>query len=206
MTVFQDIRSISPELSAEELLRYLIVERFPGTTVVTASLKAPSIVVLKMVADIDPATPVVFCRRGFQFAESRAYRERIVDLLRLESVGETGGGEAEVVPGDIDHCERMWSETEDGMARSYELCHLNRTLASYDCWISAVYHMPRSPHVEQRVDVESRLIRVDPLLRWSRDEVRAFMRKHELPFHPRAARRRPEPPAEPQELPPTYNY
>ena len=206
MTVFQDIRSISPELSAEELLRHLIVERFPGKTLVTASLKAPSVVVLKMVADIDPATPVVFCRRGFQFPESRDYRERIVGLLGLETVSETAGGETEILPGDIDHAERMWSETEDGMARSYEICHLNRTLAPYDCWISAVYHLPRSPHIERRVDVESRLIRVDPLLRWSREEVGAFMREHGLPFHPRAARRRPEPPKESQPLPPTYHF
>ena len=206
MTTYQDIRSISPGLSARELLRHLIVERFPSQTIVTASLKAPSLVVLKMVADIDPVTPVAFCRRGFQFPESRAYRERIVDLLGLENISETAGGEAEVLPGDIDHCERMWSETEDGMARSYEICHLNRTLAPYHCWISAVYHMPGSPHIEQRVDVESRLIRVDPLLRWSRDDVRAFMREHELPFHPRAIRRRPEPPAESQPLPPTYHF
>jgi len=206
MTIYQDIRSISPDLSAEELLRHLILERFPGKTLVTASLKAPSVVVLKMVAEIDPATPVVFCRRGFQFPESRAYRERIVELLGLETISETAGGEAEVASGDIDHSERMWSETEDGMARSYEICHLNRTLALYDCWISAVYHLPRSPHIEQRVDVESRLIRVDPLLRWSRDDVRAFMREHKLPFHPRAIRRRPEPPAESQPLPPTYHF
>ncbi len=206
MTIYQDIRSISPDLSAQDLLRHLILERFPGKTLVTASLKAPGLVVLKMVADIDPATPVVFCRRGFQFPESRAYRERIVDLLGLENISQSTGGEVEVLPGDIDHCERMWSETEDGMARSYEICHLNRTLAPYDCWISAVYHMPRSPHIEQRVDVESRLIRVDPLLRWSRDEVRAFMRTHGLPFHPRAIRRRPEPPADSQPLPPTYLF
>ncbi len=206
MTIYQDIRSISPDLSAQDLLRHLILERFPGKTLVTASLKAPGLVVLKMVADIDPATPVVFCRRGFQFPESRAYRERIVDLLGLENISQSTGREVEVLPGDIDHCERMWSETEDGMARSYEICHLNRTLAPYDCWISAVYHMPRSPHIEQRVDVESRLIRVDPLLRWSRDDVRAFMREHELPFHPRAIRRRPEPPAESQPLPPTYHF
>jgi len=206
MTIYEDIRSISPDLGAEALLRHLIVERFPGKTLVTASLKAPSLVVLKMVASIDPATPVVFCWRGFQFPESHAFRERIVDLLGLENISETAGGEAEVAPADIDHSERMWSETEDGMARSYEICHLNRTLAPYDCWISAVYHLPRSAHIEQRVDVESRLIRVDPLLRWSRDDVRAFMREHGLPFHPRAIRRRPEPRAESQPLPPTYHF
>ena len=43
-----------------ERRRLPIEEKFAGKTLVTASLKAPSVVVLKLVADIDPATPVVF--------------------------------------------------------------------------------------------------------------------------------------------------
>ena len=83
MSVHQEIRSISPDLSTMDLLRYLIVERFPGKTLVTASLKAPSIVVLKMVADIDPTTPVAFCSPGYRFPESNEYRERILAVLHL---------------------------------------------------------------------------------------------------------------------------
>ena len=206
MSVYQDIRSISPELSTQDLLRFLITERFPGQTLVTASLKAPSVVVLKLVADIDPTIPVVFCIRGFQFPESDVYRARIVDRLGLKTVSQTRGDEVEVLPGDCDHSERMWVENREGLGRSFEIVHLNQTLAPYSCWISAVYHVPRPPHVTQRVDVESRLIRVDPLIRWSKDEVRTFMREHELPFHPRAARPEPKAPTVPQELPPSYNY
>jgi phosphoadenosine phosphosulfate reductase len=206
VSVYQDIRAISPDLSTPDLLRFLIIERFPGKTVVTASLKAPSVVVLKMVADIDPATPVVFCLRGHQFPESLEYRLRIMELLGLENVSLSRGGEVAVAPGDYDHCERMWAESRDGLGRSYEVLHLNQTLAPYDCWISAVYHMPRPPQATHRVDVESRLLRVDPLVHWSQDEVRAFMREHELPFHPRAARPQPEPPAETQPLPPSYHF
>ena len=206
MSVFQDIRSVSPDLSTPDLLRFLIEERFAGKTLVTASLKAPSVVVLKLVADIDPATPVVFCVRGFEFPESGVYRKRIVELLGLENVSQTKGGEVEVLPGDYDHCERMWVESRDGLGRSYEIVHLNQTLAPYSCWISAVYHVPSPPRVTHRVDVESRLIRVDPLIRWTKDDVRAFMREHELPFHPRAVRRKPAAPLEKQPLPPSYNY
>jgi phosphoadenosine phosphosulfate reductase len=206
MSVYREIRSISPDLSTPDLLRYLIVERFPRKTVVTASLKAPSIVVLKLVADIDPATPVVFCGRGFQLPESDVYRKRIVELLGLETVSQTRGGEVDVLPGDCDHFERMWAETEDGLGRSYEIVHLNQTLAPYDCWISAVYHMPRPSQQTHRVDVESRLIRVNPLVRWSKDDVRAFMREHRLPFHPRAVRRKAEQPPEEHPVIPSYHY
>ena len=205
MSVFQDIRSVSPDLSTPDLLRFLIEDRFAGKVLVSASLKAPSVVVLKLVADIDPATPVVFCVRGFQFPESGVYRSRIVELLGLENVSQTNGGEVEVLPGDTDHCERMWAESRDRLGRSYEIVHLNQTLAPYSCWISAVYHVPGPPRRTKRVDVESRLIRVDPLVRWTKDDVRAFMREHGLPFHPHAVRQRPAPPAKPSLLP-SYNY
>lgn len=206
MSVYQDIRSVSPDLSTPDLLRFLISERFPGQTLVTAALKAPSIVVLKLVADIDPATPVVFCGRGFQFPESDVYRTRIVELLGLENVSQTEGGEVDVLPGDLDHSERMWAESRDGLGRSYEIVHLNQTLVPYNCWISAVYHMPSPPQLTHRVDVEGRLIRVDPLNRWTKGEVRAFMREHKLPFHPGAVRRKPAPPSEGQATLPSYNY
>lgn len=206
MSLVQEIRSVSPALSTPDLLRFLIKDRFPGKTVVTASLRSPSIVVLKMVADIDPACPVVFCHPGHVFPESLTYRERIVKQLGLTNVTTSSGHEVEVVPGDHDHCERMWSESQGGGLRVFEVVHLNETLAPYDCWISAVYHVPRPAEVRQRVDVLGRLIGVDPLLRWTKDDVRAFMREHGLPFHPRAVRPKPAPPAELQPLPPSYNY
>lgn len=206
MSIFQEIRSISPDLSTPDLLRFLIKDKFAGKTLVTASLKAPSVAVLKMVADIDPATPVVFCVPGYELPESSVYRKRIVELLGLESVSQSKGGEVEVLPGDHDHCERMWVESRDSLGRNFEIVHLNQTLAPHSCWISAVYHVANPPNVTHRVDVEGRLIRVDPLIRWSKDEVRAFMREHKLPFHPRAVRREPEAPTEPPELPVSYNY
>ncbi len=206
MSLLQEIRSVSPGLTTPELLRFLIQDRFPGKTVVTVSLRAPSIVVLKMVADVDPACPVVFCHPGYLFPESLAYRERIVQQLGLTNVSASSGREVEVVPGDQDHCERMWAEVRDGVGRIFEIVHLNETLAPYDCWISAVYHVPRPPEIRKRVDVYGRLIGVDPLVHWTKDDVRAFMRAHKLPFHPRAVRPKPARQTEQQPLPPSYNY
>ena len=206
MSLFQEIRSVSPDLADSDLLRFLIRDRFPGKTVVTASLRAPSVVVLKMVADIDAACPVVFCHPGHLFPESLAYRERIVKRLGLTNVSVSKGGEAEVTPNDQDHYEKMWAECQDGAGRVFEIVHLNETLAPYDCWISAVFHVPRPPEIRRRVDVDGRLIRIDPLVRWSKDDVRAFMREHELPFHPRAIKRKPAPPSEARPVSTSYHY
>lgn len=207
MSLLSDVRSVSSKLATPDLLRYLIVDRFPGRTVVTASLRARSVVVLSMVAEIDPTTPVVFCRPGDLFPESASYKERIVALLGLANISESTGQETSVAAGDHDHCERMWAENKDSPGRTFEIMHLNEALAPYDCWISAVYHVARPDHVRHRVDVEGRLVRVDPLLTWSREDVSRYMAEHRLPFHPRAFRRRrlkPWPKGVP--IPPTYHF
>ena len=205
MIDFDELREACQDLSTQELLRYLIKDRFPGMTVTTASLRAPSIVVLKMIADIDPDTPVVFCRPGELFEESEAHRADIVKKLGLTHVTETDGGKSGLLPDTSDHYERMWAEYRSGLGRVHELVHLNDILVHYDCWISAVYHLP-SPQTALRVDMEGSLVRVDPLIDWTPQEVRAFMREHDLPFHPRAGRRVDPRAAEDTPCPPSYHF
>jgi 3'-phosphoadenosine 5'-phosphosulfate sulfotransferase (PAPS reductase)/FAD synthetase len=65
----------------------------------------------------------------------------------------------------------------------------------------------RPGHVQHRVDKQGRLIRVDPLLSWTRDDGRRCMAERKLPHHPRLRRRnkvRPWP--EQTTVPPTYHF
>ena len=71
MTPRQEIRKISVDLTTPELLAYLVKERFPGEIVVTASLMASSVVVLKMISDIDPATATTIVLKKDGFREER---------------------------------------------------------------------------------------------------------------------------------------
>jgi len=193
MPLLSGVRSVTASLDTVGMLRYLIKDRFPGKTVVTASLRNRSLVVLHMVSQIEPATPVVFCRPGKFFPDSLSFQDEIVARFALTNIGISVGREAKPRENDCSHCERMWVENENSTGRSFELMHLNDTLAPYDCWISAAYHVKRPAHVQQRVDVEGRLIRVDALRRWSNEEVRAYMAKHDIPHHQRAYRKQVRP-------------
>jgi len=183
------LRTAAASCTPEELLRLLIVDRFPGTTVVTASLRAPSIVVLKMVADIDPGTPIVFCRRGTPFPESVVYHDTIVSLLGLTNVTVSRGEESRPERGDYDHCEKMRVEYQNCPGASHEVAHLNDTLAPFECWVSAVYHVEPPSRTRLRIDAEGRLYRINPLAGWSDEQVRDFMARHGVPHHARAYRR-----------------
>lgn len=206
MSLRQDIRLVSVGLDTPALLRFLIKEKFPGKTVITASLMASSVVVLKMVSEIDPATPVIFCQRPPVFEESTEYRAKIVERLGLQNVSMTDGHETEIKPDDKDHCERMWVQYRDTPGRSFQILHLNDGLAPYSCWISAVYHVSRPSAVRNRVDIEGRLIKVDPLIRWPKADVRDFMRANNLPFHKMAKRNYSYDETSEDVLHPTYHF
>lgn len=206
MTPFQELSAAAGRLSTPDLLRFILKEQFSGKTVVTASLRARSAVTLAMVADIDPATPVVFCQPSALYPESLDYRARLVRQLGLSDVGVSTGREPHVMPSDRDHFECMWVDDPVGGGRVHEIVHLNDTLRDFDCWISAVYHLPKAPQARHKVDVDGRLIRVDPLIDWPEERVRMFMRQHGLPFHPRAVNRRAEPPAGEGEAAVVYCY
>jgi len=188
MPLLQAVRAVTSKLNTEDMLRYLITDKFAGKTVVTASLRTTSIVTLKMVSDIDPATPVVFVRPGAEFPDTKAYQDEIVERFGLTNFSVTVGRETTVQPKDLAHCERMWVEYENSPGMSYEVTHINDTVAPYDCWISAVYHVRRADHVRYRVDKEGRIIRVDPLTRWTMDDVYAYLKEHDIPVFKRALR------------------
>lgn len=186
MSILSNIRTDINHLPAPRLLHFLLKEAFPAKTVVTASLRAPSIVVLKMVADIDPDTPVMFCQRGHVYPESIEYRETVIDVLGLTNVTVTAGGTSSNGSCGFYQNEQMWVGTANGNGRVRETVHLSELLVPYDCWISAVYHSPRPENITHRVDICGEKVRVDAMRHRSTNDIRRFMRDHDLPFHPRA--------------------
>jgi 3'-phosphoadenosine 5'-phosphosulfate sulfotransferase (PAPS reductase)/FAD synthetase len=100
--------------------------------------------------------------------------------------------ETGVLPGDRDHYEEIRSSVWGG-GTIETIVHLNKSLADYACWISAAYHRPYADRPTPRLVQEGRMLRVDPLNGWTRNEVNAYAAKHDLPHHPRV-------------LAPTYHY
>jgi phosphoadenosine phosphosulfate reductase len=180
-----EILRITAEMDTFLFLRYLIAERFPRGTVATCSLRGRSVVVLKMISEIDPSTPIVFCHMPNLYPESLEYRAKLVGDLGLRDIREPAEDRG-ALPGDCNHSEGLWAEDPVEHTRAYKTVHLNQALADFDCWISAVYHGPYPDVPGQRVREEGRLIRIDPLASWTQSQVRGFMQEHGLPYHPRA--------------------
>jgi phosphoadenosine phosphosulfate reductase len=201
-----EIQQAAEGRNCAPLLEYLIADRFKGETIVTASLRARSVVVLQMIADINPATPIVFCHAGTLFPESLEYKKFVIERFAFTDIREPQMGEFESRPGDCDHVEWMKAHYNGSHNFVKEALHLNKTLAGFECWISAVYHVPPSAKPRNRIDMEGKLIRVNPVHDWSKEAVAEFMEVHELPRH-KLARHDADYPDEPDGgLTPSYAY
>ena len=156
--------------------------------IISASLRARSIAVLQLVAEVDPTIPVVFCHAGSLFPESVEYRDYIVDRFGLTDVRTLHDDESTYNRGVEDHIEWITAST-GGDGEVKQAIYLNRTLIDFDCWLSSVYHMPADKYVHHCTDVEGHLLRVNSLLRWSYEDVHRFMRAREIPYHKLAKRK-----------------
>ncbi len=180
----EDLKSTCQDLPCIELMRTLIEDKFPGKIALTASLRARSIVVQHMIAEIDPNIPVIYCSAGKQFPESIEYKEKIVKLLGFTNVlTPVGEDETTIRPGDRDHIEWVKARYDRTHGATQEAMHLNTTLAGYDAWISAVYHFDQDSTVRNRIEREGALIRVNPLIDWDMERVQTFMAEFNLPHH-----------------------
>jgi phosphoadenosine phosphosulfate reductase len=187
-------------------LRFLLTQAYPQRTVVTCSLRARSIVLLKMISEIDAATPIAFCHAPELFPESLEYRTRLIDRLGLRDIREPAENEGGPGQDDCHHNEGLWAENPIDGSRAYKIVNLNRTLAAFDCWISGVYHGPYSATPGPRVSGEGRLVRINPLASWTQDQVRQYMEENALAYHPRSPLRPPAGASEQAHAIPTYHH
>lgn len=188
--MLQELRKLTTELPAALMLRRLITEIFPGKTVVTASLRSPSVVVLKIISEIDPSTPVIFCHPRQVFPESDIYRNELIELLGLSNVTVKTSSDPMTGKRAFERCERLRSDAPGSSGQSNETIHLHDTLSPYKCWIKAAYHERSSEPAEHRVDVHGGMVIVDVLRRRTTGAIDQFMQEQGLPYHPRISHRK----------------
>ena len=102
------------------IVELALTGEFLGKTAVVSSFGAESAVLLHLVAQIDPNTPILFLNTGKLFGETLRYRDRLQDTLGLgdlRSIAPTLGDRA------LNDAEgTLWSRDADAC------CHFRKTV------------------------------------------------------------------------------
>jgi phosphoadenosine phosphosulfate reductase len=171
------------DLDGFELLCAVIDRDFFGRVAVVSSFGADSAVLLDLVAQIDPATPVIFLDSGKHFPETRAYRDRLVDHLGLSDVRSVRPDPGDLAAQDPDGS--LWQIDPDRCCDLRKVRPLQEALAGFDAWITGrKQHQGGDRTRLPIVEATDGRIKVNPLARWSRDRVLGAFRSRGLPSHP----------------------
>lgn len=155
-----------------------------GRLAVVSSFGAESVVLLHLVATLAPATPILFIDTEMLFAETLAYQRQVAALLGLADVRVIRPDRDELLAADPEG--QLHRADPDACCRLRKVRPLERALEGFDGWITGRKHHQAPTRVALPVfeaGADGRL-RINPLARWSADDVRGWMATHGLPRHP----------------------
>ena len=99
-----------------------------------SSFGTESAALLKVMADVDPAIPVVFLDTGWLFEETLAYRDTLIATLGLRDVRSIKPLEETLSREDPDR--ELWFSDPDACCRIRKVEPLARALAPFSAWIN----------------------------------------------------------------------
>jgi phosphoadenosine phosphosulfate reductase len=165
------------------ILELALTGEFAGKTALVSSFGSESAVLLHLVAQIDPNTPILFLNTGKLYGETLRYRDRLQDLLGLgdlRSLAPHPGDRAEQDPDGT-----LWSRDTDACCNFRKVIPLRRALESFAAQITGRKRFQtRERSAMRTVELYEERFRFNPLADWSQDDLEAYMTKYALPRHP----------------------
>lgn len=171
---------------AEEIVAWAH-QTFGDTLIMTSSFGAESALMLHLVTRIVPRIPVVFLDTGYLFPETYQFAEELTkrfDLdLRVYTPRYTAA-RLEALFG------RLWEGDDKDIERYGWITKvepMDRALRELGAraWIAGLRRTQTEFRKQLRVvELQDGIIKVHPILAWSKEKVRRYMAEHDLPYHP----------------------
>jgi phosphoadenosine phosphosulfate reductase len=189
----------SPDLPPAEELDRALRDQSPAAVIaaalqavgrerlaVVSSFGTESAALLKVMADVDPAIPVIFLDTGWLFEETLAYRDTLIARLGLRDVRSIKPLEETLSREDPDR--ELWFSDPDACCRIRKVEPLARALAPFSAWINGRKRFQGGLRAAIPVVEEDGIrLKFNPFANISRQEIEAIYAAAKLPPHPLAA-------------------
>jgi phosphoadenosine phosphosulfate reductase len=152
-----------------------------------SSFGIESAALLKVMADVDPAIPVIFLDTGWLFEETLAYRDTLIARLGLRDVRSVEP-RPKTLSTEDPHRE-LWFSDPDACCRIRKVEPLARALAPFSAWINGRKRYQGGARADiPVVEADGSRLKFNPFAAISREEIAAIFTSAELPSHPLAGR------------------
>jgi phosphoadenosine phosphosulfate reductase len=151
-----------------------------------SSFGTESATLLKVMADVDPAIPVIFLDTGWLFEETLAYRDTLIATLGLTDVRSIKPAEETLSREDPDR--DLWFSDPDACCRIRKVEPLARALKPFDAWLNGRKRFQGSSRADiPVVEDDGARLKFNPFANVSREELEAIFARAKLPRHPLVA-------------------
>lgn len=170
-------------LKTPAIIDHLINGRVAGRPAVISSFGAEAAVLLKLVADKDPATPVVFLDTGKHFDETLRYVDDLMEQLGLSVLVRVRPTQARITAEDPDG--ELFSRDSDRCCYVRKTLPMISALRDYDCVMTGRKRFQTADRKEMDVaEVQESWLRINPLAGWTRDQLLEYLSEQKLLEHP----------------------
>ena len=168
----------------QEILRWSVERFHPRLTMATA-FGPEGCAIISMLAEIEPRVRIFNLDTGYQFPETLQLRDRIAERYGIEV--EFVRADQSVAEYEAANGGPVYAHDTDRCCADRKLGPLRKAVVGYDAWISAI-RADQSSH-RARADVvgwdrKFDLVKINPLLRWTRRDVWAFIVANDVPYNP----------------------
>jgi phosphoadenosine phosphosulfate reductase len=172
------------ESTPVEILQWGIERFFPRLTMATA-FGPEGCILVHLLAQIEPRVRIFNLDTGYQFAATLALRDQIAEKYGIEV--EMIRPETTVTQYENDHGGPLYVSNSDQCCYDRKIVPLRRALVGYDSWISAI-RADQSPYRGKAQvigwDAKFGLVKINPLLNWTKRDVWAFIVANRVPYNP----------------------
>ncbi|WP_430650246.1 phosphoadenylyl-sulfate reductase [Bradyrhizobium lablabi] len=176
------LRDASPAQVIETALKTVGREQLA----LVSSFGTESAALLKVMADVDPAIPVIFLDTGWLFEETLAYRDTLIATLGLRDVRSIKPLDEALSRQDPDR--ELWFTDPDACCRIRKVEPLARALKPFSAWINGRKRFQGGARAEiPVVEEDGTRLKFNPFANVSREEIEAIYKLGKLPPHPLVA-------------------
>ncbi|MCO4841146.1 MAG: phosphoadenylyl-sulfate reductase [Rhodobacteraceae bacterium] len=158
-----------------------------GNVAMVSSFGADSVVLLRLVAQVNRHAPVLFVDTEMLFAETLEYQARVASLLGLTNVQVIKAKDAEL----HDPSGTLHKSDPNACCSLRKTEPLQEALSSFDGWITGRKRHQSGTRARLNMfeaEDNSPRIKVNPLALWSAQDTQRFMQDTQLPRHPLVAK------------------
>jgi phosphoadenosine phosphosulfate reductase len=172
------------EATPEETLRWAFDE-FGHTVTIATGFGLEGVALIDMAVKINPRTDVFFLDTAFLFPETYDLRRRLEDRYHIQ----IRAYQTNITPEqqELRFGAGLWSTDPDLCCRLRKLEPLRDALRDRRAWITAIRRGQTVERSSARVvewDYQWQLVKINPLVRWTTQDVRAYIASNNVPFNP----------------------